>query len=239
LIFDIFSQKIKFRFKNRISAALTLSEILKDFIKKADKEHTLVLGIPRAGVLTADIVSKRLGIPNFDIVIPRKLTDQDNKEQAIGAIIDNESIFILPDSQQYFQVSQEYLRSEIASKLLEINRRRRKYGQDFSNESLFKKIKDLKIIILMDDGVATGATMAVTLKWIQKYCMEMALDKKRMIVAAPVIPKSIAEQMINEYAVEIASVFSPSLTSFRSVEQFHQDFKQVTDDQVIKILKER
>jgi predicted phosphoribosyltransferase len=180
-----------------------------------------------------------LNIHNFDIVLPRKLSDPDNKEQAIGAIIDIESTFILPDSQQYFQISQDYLSREIALQLLEINRRKREYCQYFSDDSLLSKIKDLKTIILIDDGLATGATMTVTIKWIEKLSMEMALDKKRVIIAAPVIPKSIAKEMTNEYSVEVAAVLSPSSSSFRSIEQYHQDFEQVTDNQVVKILKER
>lgn len=214
-----------------------LSEILKDHIEKDDKAHTLILGIPRGGILTADVVSKRLGITNFDMVIPRKLTDPENKEQAIGGIIDSDTIFILRDSQGYFQSSQEYLTSEISVQLGEIKRREKEYTQNFPREFLFKKIKDSRVIILIDDGLATGATMTVTLQWIRRFCMAKALGEKRLIVAAPVIPKSIAEQLVNEHGVKIASVLLPPSTSFRSVEQYYEDFAQVTDEQVVKILE--
>ncbi len=86
--------------------------MLKETVKKNDRKQTLVLGIPRAGVLTADIVAKKLSIPNFDIILPRKLTDPENNEQAIGAVLDDRFTFILHDLVNDFQIFEEYLRKE-------------------------------------------------------------------------------------------------------------------------------
>jgi predicted phosphoribosyltransferase len=90
MIFESIVSKFQFKFKDRVTAANILGESLKDKIKKQEEQRTaVVLGIPRGGVVTADIVAKKLSTENFDIVIPRKLTDTDNKEQAIGAIMED------------------------------------------------------------------------------------------------------------------------------------------------------
>ena len=91
----------------------------------------------------------------------------------------------------------------------------------------------------MDDGIATGATVTVVAKWIRQLDKNSKIDQKRVVIAAPVAPKNITEQMINEFFVEVATVFHPLQENFRSVEQYHQNFEQVTDDQVMKAIKDR
>ena len=89
-MFEKITNRFQFKFKDRVTAANILGESLKDKIKKQeDQRNAVVLGIPRGGVVTADIVAKKLSTDNFDIVIPRKLTDPDNKEQAIGGNDEN------------------------------------------------------------------------------------------------------------------------------------------------------
>ena len=163
MIFPKIFRPIQFKFKNRTAAAIALSEILKGTIKKDDRKDTLVLAIPRAGILTADIICKKLSIPNFDIIISRKLTDPDNKEQAIGAVMENEFTFIKHDLVKDLQITEEYLEKEIIFQLREINQRKRKYNQSHQDCFLSKKIEEHKIVLLVDDGIATGAAMMVTL----------------------------------------------------------------------------
>ena len=239
LIFDKIFRLVQFQFKDRTAAAIALSEILKDTIKKNDRKDTLVLAIPRAGILTADVVSKKLSIPNFDIVFPRKLTDPDNKEQAIGAVIGDGLTFIHEESIKDFQITNEYLKKEITFQTREIDQRKRNYYQNLQYHFLPEKIKEYKIILLVDDGIATGATMMVTVKWLRQFDQNSFVNQRRLIIAAPVAPKNIAEQIRMKYAVEVATVFNPSQVNFNSVEQYHKNFEQVTDQQVINILKER
>jgi putative phosphoribosyl transferase len=240
LIFDKILGHFQFKFKDRTAAAIALSEILKNRIKKEDRKNTLVVAITRGGVLTGDIVSKKLSIPNFDMVIPRKLTDPDNKEQAIGAIIADGFTYILGDLVKDFQITEEYVKRETTFQLQQIDQRKRKYFQIHqSSYSLCEKVKEHGIILIVDDGIATGATMTVSVKWIRQFCTNSGLDQKRVIIAAPVSPKNITEQIKNDYAVEVATVFHPLVRSFRSVEQYHQNFDQVTDEQVMRIIKER
>lgn len=237
MIFGRFSQRVQF--KNRVAAAITLSEMLKGTVKKNDRKHTLVLGIPRAGVLTADIVAKRLSIPNFDIILLRKLTDPSNKEQAIGAVTDAMYTFILNDLVKDFQISEEYLKREIALQIQEINERKRKYYKNPAKSFLNERIREHNIIMLVDDGIATGATMTVAAKWIRQFDTNSSNNQRRVIVAAPVAPKIVVEQIRRKCSVEVVTVFEPSNGFFHSVEQYHQDFDPVTDEEVIEIIKGR
>ena len=239
LMFKKFFRTIQFKFKDRTAAAIALSEILKGTIKKYDRQDTLVLAIPRAGILTANIICKKLSIPNFDIIISRKLTDPDNKEQAIGAVIENGFTFIKHDLVNDFQITEEYLKKEITFQIQQIDERKKKYNQSLQSNFIQERIKEHKIILLVDDGIATGATVMVAAKWIRQFATNSSISKKRVIIAAPVAPKNVKEQIVNECAAEVVTVFQPLQGDFHSVEQYHQNFEQVTDCQVLKILKER
>ena len=85
MIFETIAGKFHFRFKDRVTVAGILGESLKDKLNTEERRSAIVLGIPRGGVITADIIARKLSC-RLDIIIPRKLTDPHNKEQAIGAI---------------------------------------------------------------------------------------------------------------------------------------------------------
>ena len=92
-MFEAISRRFQLKFKDRAAAGNILAEIIKDRLKKEKLEQCVVFGVPRGGVVTADTVVRRLSAANaavdFDIIIPRKLTDPDNKEQAIGAVMED------------------------------------------------------------------------------------------------------------------------------------------------------
>ncbi len=213
--------------------------MLKDTIKKEDKNNILVLGIPRAGALTANIVSKKLSIPNFDLIIPRKLTDPDNKEQAIGAIIEDGFEYILHELIKDFDISEGYLEDERKLQLKEINRRKEIYSRGTSQNSVTDKIRKYNTILVIDDGIASGATMMVTGKWINQLSQNQSNYLRRLILAAPVASKNITNLLLKECTAEVEVVFHPSQTAFHSVEQYHQNFDMITDEQVVKIMEER
>jgi putative phosphoribosyl transferase len=116
-MFDSLTRKLQFRFKDRISAANILGEALKDVIPKEEK--FLVLGIPRGGLVTADIVARKSGAP-LDIIIPRKLTDIDNKEHAIGAVMEDGITYIDEETVKFLRIDQEYIEKEKAYQIQEI-----------------------------------------------------------------------------------------------------------------------
>ena len=238
MIFDLISHKFQFKFKDRVAAADVLGESLKDRVKKVEEQKTaVVLGIPRGGVITADIVAKKFSTLFFDIIVPRKLTDPDNKEQAIGAIMEDGTTYIDLQLINDLQISSEYLEKEKLEQIQEIKRRIALYRNNeptrkgFSSSSSF--LKD-KTVILVDDGAATGATIIAAARWIRK----LENKPKRLIIAIPVAPKSTVNLLRKECNTEVEVVISPSST-FHSVEQYHQNFQQIPDEQVIKIMKDR
>ena len=238
MIFDLISHKFQFKFKDRVAAADVLGESLKDRVKKVEEQKTaVVLGIPRGGVITADIVAKKLSTLFFDIIVPRKLTDPDNKEQAIGAIMEDGTTYIDQQLINDLQISLEYLEKEKLEQIQEIKRRTALYRNNeptrkgFSSSSSF--LKD-KTVVLVDDGAATGATIIAAARWIRK----LENKPKRLIIAIPVAPKSTVNLLRKECNTEVEVVISPSST-FHSVEQYHQNFQQIPDEQVIKIMKDR
>ena len=240
MIFDLISHKFQFKFKDRVAAADVLGESLKDRVKKVEEQKTaVVLGIPRGGVITADIVAKKLSTLFFDVIVPRKLTDPDNKEQAIGAIMEDGTTYIDQQLINDLQISSEYLEKEKLEQIQEIKRRTALYRNNeptrkgFSSSSSSSFLKD-KTVILVDDGAATGATIIAAARWI----MKLENKPKRLIIASPVAPKSTVNLLRKECNTEVEVVISPSST-FHSVEQYHQNFQQIPDEQVIKIMKER
>jgi putative phosphoribosyl transferase len=229
IIFDSISSKFQFKFKDRIAAAEILGESLKDRVKDEQRD-TVVLGIPRGGVITADIVSKKLETLFFYIIIPRKLTHPEDKEQAIGAIMADGTTYIDQQLINELQISSKYLEKEKLEQIHEIKRRTALYRprRDFSSA-----LKD-KTVILVDDGAATGATLTVAARWI----MQLEHIPNRLIIAIPIAPKSTVTLLKEKCNAEVEAVISPSST-FHSVEQYHRNFQPIPDDQVIRIMKYR
>ena len=128
------------------------------------------------------------------------------------------------------QITPEYVEKEKAEQIQEIRRRNALY---YSKTSIncHDHLKD-RTTILVDDGAATGATLVVAARWLRrKYA------PKSLIIAVPVAPKDTVKLLKQECdAVEV--VTTPSST-FSSVEQFYQDFRQVPDDKVMEILRTR
>jgi putative phosphoribosyl transferase len=236
-MFDSIIRKFQFRFKDRVTAANILAAALLDNLDKKKREeqtnnnnnNIVVLGIPRGGVITADVVATKLGTSvDFDIVIPRKLGMPHNEESAVGAIMEDGTVYLHDTLVKELEVAQEYLEQEKARQIEEIRRRSalyRKTQRDYTS-----LLKD-RIVILVDDGAASGATVLATARSIRRYV------PKHLIIALPVAPKETVNLLKME-ADYVEVVTSPS-ASFNSVGQYYKDFKPVTDEQVIKIMHNR
>jgi putative phosphoribosyl transferase len=144
-----------------VSAVNILGEALKDTIKKDQIPHAIMLGIPRGGVITADVVARKLSC-KMDIIIPRKLTEPDNKEQAIGAVMDDGTTYLDEELANQLYITKEYIETEKSYQMEEITRRTKLYrGDKYSTApDYFSYLKD-RTVILVDDGAATGATITV------------------------------------------------------------------------------
>ena len=188
-MFEAISRRFQLKFKDRAAAGNILAEIIKDRLKKEKLEQCVVFGVPRGGVVTADTVVRRLSLSSsanaaidFDIIIPRKLTDPDNKEQAIGAVMEDGTTYIDEELINMLQITPEYVVKEKAEQIQEIRRKDALYYRKTSI-NCHDYLKN-KATILVDDGAATGATLIAAARWLRRKH-----TPKRLIIAVPVAPK--------------------------------------------------
>lgn len=235
-MFEVISRRFQLKFKDRAAAGNILAEIIKDRLKKEKLEQCIVFGVPRGGVVTADTVVRRLSSSSanaavdFDIIIPRKLTDPDNKEQAIGAVMEDGTTYLDEELISMLQITPEYVEKEKAEQIQEIRRRNALYSTNkaINYHELFKDMP----IILVDDGAATGATLIAAARWLKRR-----ITPKRLIIAVPVAPKDTVKLLKHE--ADIVEVVTSLSSIFHSVGQFYQDFNPVPDEKVIEILRTR
>lgn len=211
------------KFKDRYAAGEMLASLLGRY--KGDRESVTVIGIARGGVIVADAIAEKID-GNFDIIVPRKLRSPHNSENAIGAIMHDGSIYLgTSNLETQYDVSNEYLDMEKLRQVKEIERRLSLYRPNKKDYKIMKKI-----VILVDDGIATGATVIAAAEWIKKY------KPRRLIIASPVAPKRVIKILKNE-ADQIKVIRIPS--NFKTVEQFYQYFDAPSDDQILEIAKRR
>ncbi len=183
----------------------------------------IVLGIPRGGIVIVREVAKTLNCP-MDVIVVRKLGAPENPELAIGAIGETKGAqYIDKKLSGNIGADKAYLEQEIRIQLLEIKRRERIYRQ----ARLPLGLKN-KTVIIVDDGSATGATVIAAARevWNNK--------PKKVIIALPVVAKDTLEKLEKE-ADEVIYLEAPE--QFFSVSQFYSEFKQISDEEVIEILK--
>lgn len=214
------------RFKDREHAADLLISKLNVELQEENPKEIAVFGVPRGGVILANTIYKNRRANHFDIVIPRKLGAPNNKELGIGAIMDKDTVYLNEYVVNALRVTSDYIESEKLSQIKEIGRRTLLYR---SKQEEYK-IKD-KIIILVDDGAATGSTLVVSARWIKKR------KPKRIIIAIPVAPNETVELLKSEVD-EVVTILIPPTSNFTSVAQFYDNFEEITDDKVVKIMKE-
>ena len=208
-------------FKNREEAGARLALKLN---KYKDKEGIIVLGLPRGGVIIGNEIANYLNCP-LDVIIIRKLGFPGNSEIAIGAISEAGNIILDEDLISYYRISDEYIREEVSRQKSLIDKRVDLYRKGSSPIDLKGKT-----VILVDDGVATGSTMKVAISTLRVE------EKKKVVVAIPVLPLETAEGLL-KLADEL--IFLEMPYDFVSVGSYYQDFNQVTDNDVIKILKKK
>ncbi|MFH4964021.1 phosphoribosyltransferase family protein [Gaetbulibacter sp. M235] len=206
------------KFKNRTEAGLLLAEKLKSYDKNKD---AIVATIPRGGLPIGNIIAKQLHVP-LVIVLSKKIGHPYNKEYAIGAVTLNERVL----SDEAHTVSQEYLNEETNRIRALLKERHEKYYGNIKTPSLKNKI-----VILVDDGVATGHTLISCIKLIEKQ------RPSQIIVALPVGPPSVIKK-INEMPSVNKTICLLTPIDFFAVGQFYEEFNQVNDNEVIRLLKD-
>ena len=218
------------KFHDRKEAGLFLADKLKLYIKSAfsaevKKESFIVMAIPRGGVILGDIVASELNV-ELDIIICKKIGAENNPELAIGAVMADGSYIINEDIVNRINTSFGYISKQVELQKNEIERRLMEFR---GNKEYHNKLKD-RTIILIDDGIATGATILAAVKWLKEKHFS-----KKLIVAVPVAPlESSILDKLNRIADKVIVIFSPY--DFAAVGQFYEHFDQVSDKEVKKIM---
>lgn len=208
------------KFRNRIEAGNLLAERL------AENRYSsmVVLGIPRGGVILGDIVAKKLGA-DFDIVIPRKLGAPENEELAIGAVMEDGTAYINTYIVNALRIPENYIQNERLRQIAEIRRRSTAYRK----HDLSYKITG-KNAIIVDDGIATGATVIASARWTRKH------HPSTITIAVPVAPSQTVD-VLEQESDSVIVLYMPH--DFGSVGQFYEEFGPVSDEQVTQIMRSR
>jgi predicted phosphoribosyltransferase len=213
MIFDKISDKFRLKLNDRAAAANILGESLKDTIKKEeDRKKGIVLGIPRGGVIIADIIARKLSA-EFNIIIPRKLRSPHNKEVAIGAVMEDGTTYLNELIVRELEISPEYIEKEKSLQLDEIRHRTLLY------HSSLPSIKEYDL-----HNIAAS-------RWIRA-----TKSPSRFIIAIPVAPKNTINLLRREAIDHIEAITRPSTSNFKSVGQYYKSFEPVSDEQVLEIL---
>jgi putative phosphoribosyl transferase len=205
-------------FPNRVEAGRRLAERLSAY---RGRDDAIVLGLPRGGVPVAYEVAQQLGLP-LDVFLVRKLGVPGYEELAMGAIasgnvsVSNEDVMrVLPNSAAVFETVR-------AAEKIELRRRETHYRQDRLAPEL-----PGRVVILVDDGLATGATMRAAAAALRKQGVA------KIVVAVPVGAPETCQELAAEVD-EVICLIMPA--SFHGVGQFYADFSQTTDEEVRELL---
>src|SRR6266542_3209334 len=207
-------------FPNRIEAGRLLAEKLE---KYADRDDVIVLGLPRGGVPVANEVAKRLHAP-LDVFIVRKLGVPGFEELAAGAIASGGVRVLNEDVMRAIPHADQTIEAVTARETTELQRREQMYREGLPALQL----RD-RIAILVDDGLATGATMRAAVKALRQT------GAAKIVVAVPVGPPDTCHE-IEEEADETICLSTPEF--FQAVGQYYEDFSQTSDEDVRELLSQ-
>lgn len=204
-------------FRNRTDAGRDLSGILSHYF---DSPSTVVVGLVRGGAVIALEVADRLNLP-LDLLVVRKLGYPDNPEFALAAVTAAGDVASAWDNSG---IDRDWYERELARLHFQAQELERIYLVGRPRPNVHGKT-----VLLVDDGIATGLTVRAAIAELQRR------GAAKIVIAAPVIPKEVAREL-TKYADEVDSILTPK-HFLGSVGSYYTFFPQVTDDEVVQILK--
>jgi len=206
-------------FEDRADAGRQLANALKQY----RNQDVVVLAMPRGGVAVAVEVANELGAP-LDLIIVRKVGIPYQPELAMGAVMDGAHPVIVRNDDVFRSsgVSEEVFQSECAEELKEIDRRRALY---FAKKGLINVTG--RTVILVDDGIATGASARVAILGLQQW------KPRKVILAVPVGATETMEALRHEVD-EVVCLEEPA--ALEAIGSHYDDFPQLTDEEVVHAL---
>ena len=207
-------------FQDREDAGRQLARAL----VKYKSRHPVILALPRGGVPVAAEVAESLEAP-LDLILVRKIGTPMQPELAMGAVVDGEQPVIVRNQDVIDQtgVSDETFNAVCKKELAEIDRRREHYLGNRDRADV-----QGQVAIIVDDGIATGATTLAAIQALRKR------EPKELILAVPVAPLDTLQRLLTEVD---AIVCLDTPRDFGAIGYYYRDFRQVSDDEVIAILK--
>ena len=207
-------------FKDRRDAGKKLAL---ELMHHAGRSDVLILALPRGGVPVAYEVALALNVP-LDILIVRKLGLPGREELALGAIASGGTRVLNHDIIRMLSIPEEVINFVVRNETQELQRRENSYR----GNQPFRSLRD-RTVILIDDGLATGASMRAAVAAIR------AAQPRRIVVAVPVAAEETCEALRPEVD-EIVCAVTPEL--FYGVSRWYDDFSQTTDGEVRRLLQE-
>lgn len=205
-------------FKNRQDAGQKLAQQLLTY----KNQSPFILALPRGGVVVGAQVARQLKAP-FNVIIARKIGAPFNPELGIGAISENNTIIFDNSVINNLEIKESTLKMIIINETEELIRRINLYRQ-----GKILPLLNHKTVILVDDGLATGVTAKAAIKAVKK------LNPQKLVFAAPVCASDAARN-ISVLADDLICLLTP--TDLEAISLWYQNFNQVTDDEVINLLK--
>jgi putative phosphoribosyl transferase len=206
-------------FVDRVDAANKLCPKLSKF---SNKEDVIVVGLMRGGVITAGIIAKTLNL-KLKVLLVKKISDPSNSELAIGAMISRKDIFLDNNLIKKLNISEPEISKLIFERWKDIQQLSKKFKINFKGFTG-------KTVILVDDGVATGATAMVA----EQFLKSKGVAK--IYLATPVIAYDTFK-IINKHFAEIIYLIKEN--DFYSVGQYYSNFEQVLDEEMVRLLSTR
>ncbi|MFH1181465.1 MAG: phosphoribosyltransferase family protein [Candidatus Woesearchaeota archaeon] len=206
-------------FADRFDAAKQLAQALSDY---AERKNVIVLGIPRGGIEIGYFVAKELQA-ELGVIISKKIGFPGNPEAAIGAVSPDGKVYVDQSWIDFQGITKNYIDTQVK----ELKERIKSHYKEYRLTG--KIVLKEKIVIVVDDGIATGQTVKATADYLRRQ------KPKKLVLAVPVSPKDVVDELKKVFD-EVICLQTPLI--FYAIGQFYGVFEQLTDEKVVSYLEQ-